>query len=111
MSTMARETDLNFDKATKTIRFTDDERDRLREVMRRVRGRTRSAAQMADPSKLIKELMGLADFGLLIEDDRRYIAGLAPVTLSGTKPTRDSIPVAGTIGNTGKKRKTQSNGE
>jgi hypothetical protein len=75
MRTMRRDTDFDFEKTTKTIRFNDDERERLREVMRRVRERNRSAAQLADPSKLIKELMGLADFGLVTEEDRRYITG------------------------------------
>lgn len=73
-----RDTDFDFEKETKTLRFSEDERALLRELMRRVRGRSRLAAKTANPSNLIKEMMGLSQMGLLTDEDRQLIAGDAP---------------------------------
>lgn len=77
-----KDTDFEFEKRTKSISFSDGERLLLRELMRRVRARSKSARQMADPSKLLKELMGLVDYGLLTDEDRRYISESAANSLS-----------------------------
>lgn len=72
-----RDRDYDFDKDTKTIRFDDEERERLRIVMHMVRKRN----SLADPSKLIKDLMGLTSNLGITETERQIIAGVAqPLT-------------------------------
>lgn len=67
-----RDRDYDFDRGTKTIRFDDAEREKLRAVMRLVRMRY---GNLADPSKLIKDLMGLTSNFNLTEAERALVRG------------------------------------
>lgn len=73
-----RDVDYNFEKPTKTVRFDNDERERLALIMQSVRQRN----QLVDPSKLIKELMGLTNNIGLTEEERAMVAG----SFSGHRP-------------------------
>jgi hypothetical protein len=83
-----RARDYEFNEPTKTVRFDEGERERLRVVMRLVRARN----GFTDPSKLIKELMGLTNVIGITEEERRIISGAEGLQVFA--PTDTGAPLA-----------------